>query len=170
MNVVNLGRRKTMELKGRVFLMQRSQQVLIPFDTEVGMQSTLHQNAGAAERNRFINLCADFFERADVGVRRTRPAVESTESANYVADVRVVNIAVDYVSDDVVRMSSLPDFVGGDADPGHIMRFEERGAIVYGEPGARDGFIQDALNLTRHVLSLLPGYPISKMKLLPMAL
>jgi hypothetical protein len=50
------------------------------------------------------------------------------------------------------------------------MRFEERGAIVYGEPGARDGFIQDALNLTRHVLSLLPGYPISKMKLLPMAL
>ena len=135
--------------------MQRSQQIFIPFDAEVRMQSALHQNAGAAERNRLVNLVADFVDRAHVSVRRARPAIERAERAHDVADVRVVDVAVDDVGDDVVRMSSLANFVGGHADASDIVRFEQRGAIVGGDPLARKSLIQNALNFTRHVRSLL---------------
>ena len=102
-----------------------------------GCKSALHQDAGAAERNRFINLVADFVERADVSVRRARPAVESTEGTNYVADIRVVDIAVDDVGDDVVGVSSLANFVGGRADASDIVRFKQRGAVVRRQARAR---------------------------------
>src|SRR5882672_321219 len=119
------------------------------------MQAALHQNAGAAECDRFIDLLADFLQCPDISVRRTWPAIESAEGANYIANIRVIDIAVDYVGDDVVRMSLLANFVGGRADPGNVVRFEQGGTIVGGEPRAREGLIQNALNLARHVLSLL---------------
>src|SRR5882672_706166 len=164
MNVVDLGRRETMQLKRRVFLVQRSQQVFIPFDVEVGVQSALHQNSGAAEGNRLIDLLADFFQRANVSVRGARPAVERAEGTYDIADIRIVDVAVDYVSDNVVLVSPLANLVSRNADPGNIMRFEQRGAIFEGKPLALEGPVQNALNLTRHVLSLLISGAISKME------
>src|ERR1044072_5652998 len=107
-----------MKLKRWIFWMKRTQQVFVPFDAEVGMQSTLHQNSGTAKRNRLIDLLADFFECANVSIRRARPAIGRTARAQHVADVGVVNIAVDDVSDDVVRVSTLANSVGGHADTG----------------------------------------------------
>src|ERR1700716_2145846 len=121
------------------------------------MQTALHQDASSAERNRFINLVADFVDGADVSVRRTRPPVESTEGANYVADIRVVDIAVDDVSDDVVRMPLLANFVSRDSHTSNIVRLEQRGAIIGSEPVARKSLVQNTLNHTWHVPSLLPG-------------
>ena len=68
---------------------------------------------------------ADFLERPDVSIRSPGPSIESTESTNYVADVCVVNIAVDDVGDDVVGVSSLANFVGGHTDSRDIVRFEQ---------------------------------------------
>src|ERR1044072_3198871 len=118
-----------MKLKRWIFLMKRTQQVFVPFDAEVGMQSTLHQNSGTAKRNRLIDLLADFFECANVSIRRARPAIERTERANHAADAGVINIAVDDVSADVVGVSARANFGGGHADTGDVVRLEQRGAV-----------------------------------------
>ena len=163
MDVVNLGRRKTVKLKLWILRVQRSQQIFIPLDAEVGMQSALHEHASTAQRDGFVDLLADFFKRPDVSVRRAGSSVESTERANYIANVRVVDIAVDDVGDDVIGMSSLANFVCRHADPRDIMRLEQRGAIVSSQPHPRESFIQNTLYLTRHVCSLLLSSTISKM-------
>src|SRR6266511_2233227 len=144
-----------MELERRVFRVQRSQQVLIPLDAKVWMQPALHQHACAAECDCFVDLFADLVDGANVSVRRTRPAIKSAEGADYVTDICVIDIAIDDVCDHIVSMSALTNFVSGGTDPRNIVRFEQRGAIIRGEPHACEGSLQNALNLTRHVLSLL---------------
>src|SRR6266498_1269215 len=108
---------------------------------------------------------AALFEGANISIRRTRAPIERTEGTNYVANIRVINVAVDDVGDDIVGVFLLSNFICGRANAGHVVRFEERGAIVSGEPRTGEGPVQNVLNLTRHVLSLLVSYPISKMNL-----
>jgi hypothetical protein len=64
------------------------------------MQTSLHQNAGAAQGDRFIDLFTDFVYRAHVGIGRAGPAIKRAEGADDVADVRVIDVAVDDVRDD----------------------------------------------------------------------
>ena len=93
------------------------------------MQSTLHQHARAAERNRLVDLGADLIDGADISVGRARPAIERAERADHIADVRVVDVAIDDVGDDVVGMTLLANFISSSADPRDVVRFEQRGAI-----------------------------------------
>src|SRR5262249_13343257 len=111
------------------------------------METSLHQHAGSAQRDSFIDLCADFFHRPDVSVRRPRPAIERTESAHDVADVRVVDIAIDDVSDDVVRMTAAPNLVGSRANAGYVVRFKQFRTIVSTEAATAQPFVQNTLNL-----------------------
>src|SRR5215813_1306348 len=104
MKIVNLRWRETMKLKARIFCAQGPQEIFVPFDAEVRVQASLHKDAGAAERDGFIDLFADFVYRAHIGIRRAGAAIEGAEGADHVADVGVVDIAVDDISDDVVRM------------------------------------------------------------------
>ena len=94
------------------------------------MQPALHQNARAAQRDRLVNLFANFIERAHISVRRAGPAIEGAERADDVADVRVVDVAVDDVGDDVVGMLALANLVRGRADFRDVVRFEQRRAVV----------------------------------------
>ncbi len=144
-----------MELERRILRVQRSQQVLVPLDTKVWMQSALHQDAGAAECNCFVDLFANLVDGANVSVRCSRPPIKRAEGANYVADIRVIDIAIDDIGDDIVRVSALTNFVSGGANPRNIVRFEQRGAILGSESHACEGSLQNALSLIRHVLSLL---------------
>src|SRR5438552_106443 len=121
MEVMNLRRRETMQLKARVLRTKRAQKIFVPLDAEIRMQSTLHQNAGASERDRLVNLRANLIYRAHVGVGRTWPAIERAESADDVADVRIVNVSIDDVGDDVVRMTSFPHFVGRGAYASNVV-------------------------------------------------
>src|SRR5215813_1120267 len=102
------------------------------------MQSALHQNAGAAERDGLVDLLADLFERADVRVRRSGPAIERAERTDYVADIRVIDVAIDDVGDDVIRMAARADLIGSDAHPGDVMRLEQRCAFCNGHALTRE--------------------------------
>src|SRR2546423_995654 len=137
MNVVNLWRRETVQLKVRILHVKSTQQILVPFNSEIRVESALHQNARAAKGNRFVNLPENLLKRGDVCVRLSRTAVESAEGADHVADVRVIYVAVNDVRDYVVRVPALANLVGCDAHARYVVRFQKRSAIVCGQTLAR---------------------------------
>src|ERR1044072_4976166 len=125
MDVVNLRWRKTMQLKVWILRTQRSQQVFVTFDSKTRMQSSLHQDPGSTQRDRFVDLFANLIDRSHIGVRRARPAIESAKCANDVADIRVIDVPIDDVSDDVVRVAALPNYIGSSANRSNIVRLKQ---------------------------------------------
>src|SRR6185369_7819000 len=115
------------------------------------MQTALHQHARAAERDRLVNLRADLLECADVSVGRAGSTIERAERTDDVADVRVVDIAIDDVGDDVVRMTARAYLVSGSAHPGDVVRFEELRAFRNAHTLTRQHAIENWLNV-RHDL------------------
>ena len=69
---------------------------------QLGMMPALQQNLRAAQRERLLDLPVHLVERDDVGVGVLLGAVERAELAIDVADVRVVDVAVNDVGDDLV--------------------------------------------------------------------
>src|SRR5437660_11145082 len=163
MEVMNLRRRETVKLKPRVLRTKRAQKIFVPLNSKVRMQPALHQHARAAERNRLVNLRANLVDRAHVGVGRARPAIERAESTHDIADVRIVNVSIDDVGNYVIRMTSLPHFVGRGADASYVVGLEQRRAIIGVQPFAGERFLQNRLNIDfSHVLSLLSQGTILK--------
>ena len=87
------------------------------------MMPALHQNLRAAERDRLLDLLVHLVERDDVGVVVLFRPVKRAELAIDVADVGVIDIAVNDVGDDVVaaaveilRLGQLPAAVGERAE------------------------------------------------------
>src|ERR1700730_12600572 len=149
MDVVNLRWRETVELKIWILCVQRVQQIFVPFNPVIRMQSSLHQHACAAQRDRLVDLRADLVNSPDVSVGGTRPAIESTKGADDVADVGVVYIPVDYVGDDVAGVAALANLVGSRADPGNFVRLKQSRAFVSSQALASERAIEDRLNISR---------------------
>src|SRR6185295_18119836 len=63
------------------------------------------------EGNRLVNLAEDLLEAEDITVRRPHGPIERAEVAARDADVRVVDVAIDDVRDDAVRVFTGTDFV-----------------------------------------------------------
>src|ERR1051326_5706143 len=129
MDVVNLRWREAVQLEAGIFCAQRPQQVLVPLNAEIGVQSALHQNASAAERNRLVDLFANCVDRLHVGIRRAGPPIKRTERADDVADVRVIDVSVDDVSDYVGGMLALANLVRRRSDFGNLVGFKKRRAV-----------------------------------------
>src|SRR4051794_37305244 len=84
-----------------------------------------------------------------------RPAIERAKCADYVADIRVVDVAVDNVGDHVRWVLPHTDLMCGKADADEIVGFEKLGAVVCGYSLAREGFIECGLNILFHCNKLL---------------
>ena len=76
------------------------------------MESALHEDAGAAQRQCFVDLSVDGLERLHVSLGRGYRAVESAKRAVFRAHIRVVDVSVDLISDDVPRVEPLAKGVG----------------------------------------------------------
>ena len=97
----------TMEMNFREALLDAAQHLLVPVDLQIGMQSALHQHAGASEFDRFADLLVDGLEFEDVslfGLRPLQGAVKRAKRAIFGAIVRVIDIAIDDVSDHALGM------------------------------------------------------------------
>src|SRR5258708_38990578 len=105
------------------------------------MQSALHQHTRAAQSNCLVNLRANLVDRAHVSIGRARPSIERTERAHNVTDVRVVDVAIDDVSDDVVGMPSLANLIGGCAEARDVVRLTQPPAVFSSDAAAAPGFI-----------------------------
>src|SRR5687767_4671187 len=86
----------------REFSFDVREQVARPLHRKARLMTALHEDLVSAERDRFFDLPIHFGEGDDVCVGIFFGAVEGAELAINVADVRVVDVAIDDVSDDLV--------------------------------------------------------------------
>src|SRR6185312_469992 len=145
MKIVNLRRRKAMKLEAGILCSQSAQEIFVPLDAEVRVQATLHQHPRSTQRDRFIDLCANLIHRPDVSVGRSRPAIKRAERADNVTDVGIVDVPIDDVRNDAVRMKTLTDFIGGSAHLRNVVRLEKSQALVAGHAFARENAVENRL-------------------------
>src|SRR5947209_2996997 len=149
MYVMNLRRREAVELKVRVSRVQRAQEFFVPLQGEVRVQTALHQHARAAERDGLVNLLANLLEGSDIRVGLSGPPVESAEGADDVADVRVVDVAVNDVRDDASGVLATPNLVRRRAHSRDVVRLEKDGALLRRHASARENAVEDGLDVCR---------------------
>src|SRR5712691_8287480 len=93
--MLDLGRRQGVQMD-RVARLDRTKKILVVVDPEVGVMAPLHEETRSADRERLLDLLEDDRLRKQVALARVeRQAVEGAEVAVRVADVRVVEVAVD---------------------------------------------------------------------------
>ena len=106
--------------------------------------AALHQNAGAAERERLLDLLEDHRLRQEVALAAVSgAAVERAEVAVGVPDVRVVDVAVDDERDPVGIGAARTQLVRGAAHRDQVARLEQRDRVVVGDSLAGEGAVED---------------------------
>src|SRR3954463_16236750 len=105
-------------------LLDIAHQLEVPLEGNVGIVPALEQDLHAADRLALVNLGADLLEAQDIPLIVLRPAVEGAELTVCYANVRVVDVPVDDVGDDVFRMLAPP------LPAGELPQRQERCALV----------------------------------------
>ena len=120
------------------------EEILVVVDPEIGMVAALHEQAGAAERERLLDLLEDHRLRQQVALAPvTGTAVEGAEVAVRVADVRVVQVAVDDEGDAARVGPARPALVGDPADRDELARAQQRQRVLIGDPLAGARLLED---------------------------
>src|SRR5262245_27608431 len=108
------------------------------------MVAALHEDAGAAERERLLDLLEDDRLGQQVAlVAVSRPAVEGAEVAVGNADVRVVDVAVDDERDAARVGAPRPQRVGRAPDRDELARLEQRKRLAGVDPLAVERLFED---------------------------
>ena len=141
-DVQDLLRRERVEAEP-VLALHPAEEVLVPLDAQLGVEPALQEDLHAAGVDDLLQLLAEHLAREDVPLGVPERAVEGAEAAARRADVRVVDVAVDDVRDDAVRVLAAAHGVGGEAEV-EERRFGEEalalgGAEALALGGARRG-------------------------------
>src|SRR5262249_33287834 len=148
-DVLHLGRRQRMQVD-LVARLDRPEEILVVRDVEVGMVPALHQQAGAAECQRLLDLLEDHRVRQEVALTRVAwAAVERAELAVRVADVRVVEVAIDDERDARRVGLAVSNLVRGTPDRDEVAGLEQRQRLVVGDALTVAGLVEDRRN-SRH--------------------
>ena len=83
------------------------EELLVPLEFEVGVQSTLHEDLVAAEIDGFLDLLEQFLSIQHVAFVAFRGSVKRAEVANRGADVGVVDIPIDIVGSVVLGVQAV---------------------------------------------------------------
>src|SRR6185437_10893991 len=88
-------------------LLYAAQHLLIPLDLQVRMKAALHQYTRAADFHRLADLLVDGLKIQYISLGAPRPfhrRVESAEGAIFSAEIGVVDVAVNDVTDHAFRV------------------------------------------------------------------
>src|SRR3954447_10996311 len=144
----------------RVALLEGFEEVLVVVDPEIGMVAALHEDAGAADRERLLDLLEDDRLRQQVALGAVSGApVERAEVAVGDADVRVVEVAVDDERDPASVGSARTELFGGPADRDEVLRLEEGERLGVADPLAFERAIEDGAHTRSGAGS---GVPLSR--------
>src|ERR1700722_7697708 len=100
--MIKFRRAKGMDIDLRIFLPDVIEQIQIIGNAQFRMMTTLHQDLYSADGDQFINFLIDLFMAQNVMVGIPFGSVKRAELAIDVADVRVVDVAISDISDDLV--------------------------------------------------------------------
>ena len=121
------------------------------------MVASLHEEAGAADRERLLDLLVDHRLRQEVALAHvSRPPVEGAEVAVGDADVRVVEVPVDDERDLRRIRHAVADLVGDATDSDEIARPQQRDRVLVRDPLAVERLLEhlvdggDGLGGDRH--------------------
>ena len=89
-----------------------SQQIEIPLKRDVGVVTSLHQDLYTADRLQLVDLASDCLVREQISLGMLGTPIERAKLAVGDADVRVVDVPIDDVRDDVFGMQLPPHVVG----------------------------------------------------------
>src|SRR5882672_7707199 len=71
------------------------------------MMPALHQDLRSAKRSRLLNLLIDLIEGDDIGIVVLFDAIKRAELAIDIADIRVIDVPINDVGDDIVTSSII---------------------------------------------------------------
>src|SRR5262245_4659388 len=101
-----------MQLEFRVPCFHRPEQILVPLNRQIRIVAALQQELVAADGNRLVDLPEDLLETEDVPFAVANLTIERAEVAARHAHIRVIDVAVDDVGDDAIRMFAGTDAIG----------------------------------------------------------
>ena len=111
------------------------------------MMTALHQETGATEGDRLLDLLEDHGLREQIALARVAGAsVEGAEVAVGVADVRVVEVAVDDEGDAIGIRLAVADLVRGTTDGDEVAGLEQGQRFGVGDPLALERPFEDVRN------------------------
>src|ERR1700748_1781679 len=90
----------------------RAQQVLIPLDLQVWVQTALHENPRTAQIYRLLNFAQNRLDGENVAFGMSHGPVKGTKTTVLRAKIRVIDIAVDNVADYTIWVKLAPHHVG----------------------------------------------------------
>ena len=120
--VDNFHRRKGVDMHARHGVLDRAKNVAIVKLGKIVRQTALNADFGGAKLPGFDRLLRHLIERQEVGVGLARAAAEGAEFASHETDVGEIDVAVDYVGDDVAGEFGAQQ-VGGDQQAEQIVAF-----------------------------------------------
>ena len=132
------------------------QQLFVPFQRQLGVQAPLHQDLVAAEGHRLFDLLVQHVARQDVDFFVPGWPIKRTEIADRGTLVRVVDVAIDVVRAEGLRMETPGDGVGRTAQRDQIVRIRSTAALLRGSAGPRRRTFQ-AVAQSRKTRSAPPG-------------
>src|SRR5688572_22307820 len=136
-DIQNLGWREAMAVN-RVTRLNSRQEILVIIDLQIRMNAALHQDTGATESDRFFDLFVDHMIRKNVSLRVALYPVERTERAKLLADIGVVDVAIDDIADDIIRMPADSDAVSRFSQIEQVRVFEEQDRLIGCHTGSLD--------------------------------
>src|SRR5437763_1829934 len=81
------------------------QKIDIPPEWQFRMMSALHQDLNPARRRKFIELPIDLLQRKHIMIFIFFGSIKRAEFAVNIADICVINVSIDNVSDDLAAAS-----------------------------------------------------------------
>src|SRR5580704_3468933 len=100
--MIKLRRAEGVNVNLRVFLPDVIEQIQIIIDPKFWVMTALHQNLDPADGQQLIDLLVDLIMAQDIMIGVPLSPVESAEFAINVADVCVIDVAIDDICDNLV--------------------------------------------------------------------
>src|SRR5581483_7794013 len=147
-DVLHLRRRERVEMD-LVLRLDRREEILVVVDSEVRMVAALHEQARPAEGERLLHLLEDDRLREEVSLARVaRAPIERAEIAVGVADVRVVEVAIDDERDAIGVVLAIAHLVRDATDRDEVARPKQREGLVVVDALAVEGLLEDLVHAT----------------------
>jgi len=143
---IDFRRAETVNINLRIFRLNRPQEVLVPMERELRVETTLQEDLIPSKRESFLDFSEERLVIDDVGLGIAGLAIKCTKSASSDTNVRVVDVPIDVVRTVGFGMKSPGNLPGSFPKLGEISLFQKRQRFLVAQSLATDGPIENPIN------------------------